>query len=391
MVGYSEKLISMKILIIGPSPFMQHDPGKIVYDFIVAASLENELLGCFYHHDFTKHPIDVKHSFAVNDKTIPSLWIDPSKENGAVIDVYDMIVEHNPEAIVSFGSFHEIDFVRASIETSGKNIIWYHVMTTSAHIHDRRFAESITSIDHIWSYSESQISNLINLCEVDTDKISLINHSCSYKNLSNASNLDVVFGGWNTEAYNMKSIFEALSGIDCSVKCLTNYYEYGDFDLESLSNQYLEGKNIYPLEFGSLFEKPRHEEWDSFIENSKVFIDMSMSQNRCSTLKRAYLSGAKCVIIDTPRHREIAKEFPGIILVKSNTFFSASGMKLYIPDHLELHLILASILQDKPKKVSKTLLYDQIILKEEKEFNNLLNKLIRIASSGRFLDLESIT
>jgi hypothetical protein len=116
-----------------------------------------------------------------------------------------------------------------------------------------------------------------------------------------------------------------------------------------------------------------------------------MTQNGCSTLKRAWKSGAQCVVIDTPRHREIASQMPGIILVKSSVFFSLSGIKLYVPDHLLLNLILSDILQDKHIKSYKSPISNESKEKEQKEFNNLLNKLIRIASSGRFLDLESIT
>lgn len=381
----------MKILVIGPSPHMKHDPGKIVHDFINESSKDHELFGCFFHHDFSKHPIDPLSGFNVEDKSIPTKWIDSQKDNGAVIESYDSIMDFSPEAIVSFGQFSETDFIRAALETSGKEIIWIHVLTISNHIHDLRFCETLKSINHIFSYSESQIENLKIICDIDKENISLIERNFEVNNRTNNKNIDIVFGGWNTEAYNLKSIFEAISDFNCSSKCLTNYYEYGDFDLESLSVQYGLNKNLFPFEFSNLFQLPKFEEWDYFIENSKIFIDMSMSQNSCLTLKRACWNGSNCVVIDTPRHREIYKELPNIFLVKSSCFFSSSGIKLYIPDHLDLRLKVKELLHEESVINNPHDPYSRITSNSKKEFKNLLNKLDLMINSRRFISLESIT
>lgn len=381
----------MKILVIGPSPHMKHDPGKIVSDFLSCASRLHEVNGCFYHHDFNKKPIDFRQQYVAEGFRVNSVWIDPSKDNGAVIDAYDIIMDFSPEAVVSFGGFFEADFIRAAIETSGKNILWHHVMTMANHVHDARFSETFNTIGTVWSYSESQIENIVRMFGLDSSRVNLIKRNCVIPLKSTVGNVDVVCGGWNTESYNLKSVFEALSGFDVSVKCLTNYYEYGDFDLDIASRQYFSSNNIFPLEFGSLFELPEYSNWDYFIENCKIFIDMSMTQNGCSTLKRAILSKAACIIIDTPRHREIAREHENVILIKSSVFFSNAGLKLYIPDHVDLHLKIHDSLSCVNNFIKKSITHKEILVKEEEEFNNLLNNLLSTGSSGRFMGLESIT
>lgn len=389
--GILREISTMKILTIGPSPHMAHDPGRIVRDFILCASRDHDVVGCFYHHDFTKHPIDFKEKFIIDAKHIESIWVDPQKENGAVIDSYDMIMDFCPESIVSFGGFFEAEFIRAAIETSGKNIEWHHVMTTSSHVHDSRFSETFNSIGKIWSYSYSQVENMRNMFNMQIERFGLIERSFAMPKSQNEYAIDVVFGGWNTEAYNFKSIFESLSGINASFLCLTNYYEYGDFDLEAMSRQYFSDKKIFPLDFGNLFELPLYKSWDFFIENCKVFIDMSMSQNGCSTLKRAIASNAQCLIIDTPRHRELARLYENVKLIKSSAFFSSSGLKLYIPDHIDLHLRIDESLMHNNKFSKKLVTHKEILANQEEEFNNLLNNLLSIESSGRFIGLESIT
>ena len=392
MVGYSEKLISMKILIIGPSPYMHHDPGLIVRDILEQASVDHALYGCFFHHDFSKHPVDHVQNYVHGEVSVPSKWIDNSQANAAVIDTYDCIMDNEIEAVISVGSTMESEFIRAAIETSGKSLPWFHVMSISNHMHDDRYSETLNAISHIWTYSESQKENIQSKCGVLEDNISVLSRRSELLSQSNSEKkCDLVFGGWNTESYNLRSIFEAASLTTSSVKCLTNYFEHGDFDLNKMGNYFFPKINLFPSDFASLFEKPSFSQWDDFIENSYVFVDMSMTQNGCSTLKRAWKSGAQCVVIDTPRHREMASQMPGIILVKSSVFFSLSGIKLYVPDHLLLNLILSDILQDKHTKVCKPSISNESKEKEQKEFSNLLNKLIRIASLGRFLDLESIT
>jgi hypothetical protein len=324
--------------------------------------------------------------------SIPSKWIDNSQANAAVIDAYDCIMDNEVEAVISVGSVMESEFIRAAVETSGKSLPWFHVLSIANHVHDDRYSETLNAMSHIWTYSESQKENIQLKCGVSECNISVLSRRSEILSQPNSEKkCDIVFGGWNTESYNLRAIFEAASSTTSSVKCLTNYFEHGDFDLDKIGGHFFPNINLFPSDFASLFEKPSFPQWDDFIENSYVFVDMSMTQNGCSTLKRAWKSGAQCVIIDTPRHREIAREMSGIILVKSSVFFSLSGMKLYIPDHLSLHLILADILQDKHKKCCKPSISNKSEEKEQKEFNNLLNKLIRIASSGRFLDLESIT
>lgn len=370
---------------------MQHDPGLIVKDFIVEAAEQNEIFGCFFHHDFSKHPIGHDDIFLINNINVKSKWIDGSQQNSAVIDAYDSIVENEVEIVVSIGGLAEADFVRAAIETSGKELIWAHILTISNHMHDSRFAETMLSIDHILTYSESQKENIILLCGVNERNISVIDRYFKRVTTSNVSKIDIICGGWNTEVFNFKSIFEAVSGLDVSFRCLTNYYEYGDFDLDIMSSMYFQGSQIYPLEFASLFDKPIESEWDNYIENARIYVDMSMSQGGCSTLLRALHSGAVCVIIDTPRHRELYHKYRNVILVKACTFFSSSGLKLYIPDSSDLNLIISDILQDRIIKHSNLVICNECKEKSEKEFIDLLNSISHKVHSGRHIDIESIT
>lgn len=381
----------MRILVVGPSPHMKHDPGLIVSDFIKEALSLHEIFGCFFHHDFSKHPIGQEDCLLINDSNIKSKWIDSSKANSAVIDTYDSLMENDIEVIVSFGSIAESEFIRAAKETSGKNIQWVHVITIANHVHDSRFSETLCSIDLILTYSESQKNNLISVCKVGENSIFLIERKFETPILLPAHSTEILCGGWNTESFNLKSVFEAASGLGHSFKCLTNYYEYGDFDLESMESVFFKDQNIYPVAFSSLFEKPEAQEWDSHIDNCKVFVDMSMSQGGCPTLMRAHSAGAKCIIVDTPRHRELARCLGGIELVRSSVFFSTSGIKLYIPDHLCLHMAIIEVFSNTfaLEKKSTIIIKNKKII--EKEFYVIFNNIITIGFAEKFLGLESLT
>lgn len=383
--------INMKILIIGPSPFMKHDPGLMVFDFIKLANKSFETFGCFYHHDFSKLPLENMGEFNCGESYFACKWIDGSQENSAVVSAYDAIIEWDIDCIVSFGGYLEADFIRAAKETSGKNITWHHVVTIANHVHDVRYAETFNSIDFIYSFSQSQIDNLVDKLSLPIAKMCLLERSYQIIKASLNAKIDIVCGGWNTEAYNLKSVFEAISDLDLSFKCLTNYYEYGDYDLEWMKNYYFSDKEIYPSDFASLFEKPVYEQWDHFIENCKIFIDMSMSQGCCGTAKRAHDSGAFCFLIDTPRHRELCSDLQHIKIIKSSVFFSSSGVKMYIPDHLDLRMQLTDSIMHGHILSRKHDIFDNYDKKEGKDLEYLLNNIIQADSAGRCIGIESIT
>jgi hypothetical protein len=381
----------MKILIIGPSPYMKHDPGLMVNDFIKLASKDRQVFGCFYHHDFSKLPLENTNEFHYGSGSVDAKWIDNSQENAAVIAAYDAIMEWEIDCIVSFGSYIEADFIRAAKETSGREIAWHHVLTMANHVHDVRYAETFNNIDFIYSFSESQLENIVSTLGVLKDKLCVLEKPCKVTSSNSEKTVDILCGGWNTESYNFKSIFESVAGLSASFKCLTNYYEYGDYDLEAMKNCYFNNQEIYPSDFASLFEKPAYEQWDHFIENCKIFIDMSMSQGSCSTAKTAHASGAFCFLIDTPRHRELSRYFSNIRLIKSSVFFSSSGIKMYVPDHLDLHMQLVEYLSNSSNLSRKYDIYDNYDKKEGKDLEYLLNNIIQADSAGRCIGIESIT
>lgn len=383
--------INMKILIIGPSPHMKHDPGLMVCEFVKLASKSCQVFGCFYHHDFSKLPLENIDEFNYGSGAIQSKWIENSQENAAVISAYDSIIEWKIDCIVSFGSYIEADFIRAAKETSGSDIVWHHVLTMANHVHDSRYAETFNNIDFVYSFSESQAENLMLKLGILKEKISILERPHRVPKSQSEKSIDILCGGWNTESYNFKSIFESVSGLNLSFKCLTNYYEYGDYDLESIKNFYFNDQDIYPSDFASLFEKPSYEQWDCLIENCKIFVDMSMSQGSCCTAKTAHAGGAFCFLIDTPRHRELSSCLRNIKLIKSSVFFSSSGIRMYIPDHKDLHLQLVEYLADGSDLSIKYDIYDNYDKKEGKDLEYLLNNIIQADSAGRCIGIESIT
>ena len=171
----------MKILIIGPSPYMKHDPGLMVNDFIKLASKDRQVFGCFYHHDFSKLPLENTNEFHYGSGSIDAKWIDNSQENAAVIAAYDAIMEWEIDCIVSFGSYIEADFIRAAKETSGREIAWHHVLTMANHVHDVRYAETFNNIDFIYSFSESQLDNIVSTFGVLKDKLECMEEKSTLK------------------------------------------------------------------------------------------------------------------------------------------------------------------------------------------------------------------
>lgn len=383
----------MKVLIIGPSPHMKHDPGLTVCEFISNYSDNLSLIGCFYDHDFTRMPLEASSNFYFEDrKDIQAHWISNEDPNGPVIAVYECICSNKIDCIVSFGSPVEVEFIRAAIETSAFNGKWIHYLTIANHLHDNKLSDSINCPDFIFSYSKSQILNINKICGVSLDKFVLIERKFEFPDSKKEKG--IVFGGWNTEAYNLKSIFEVISQFECSKKCLTNYYEIGDFDLDAIKKQYfysIEKDSIFVDDFANLFYKPSYENWDKYIDSYSIYVDMSMQQGSCRTLERAYNSGSTCFVIDTPRHREFAPPSERYILINSSVFFSSSGYRLYVPNHLDMYVKLSKFLDT----LNNNLIYksSKIIkdLSNKKDLENLFNKIILDSSERRYLDLESIT
>lgn len=384
--------ISMKVLVIGPSPHMAHDPGLTVREFLNLYSSELDLHGCFYHHDFTKVPIENLGTYKLlNDMEIQCRWIDDSMPNGYVVAIYELLSENNFDQILSFGTLSDIELIRAAVETASFSGHWSHVMSVSNAVHDIKFSDSLNSVNHIFTYSKYQKEYFSRINGVPADKISILERSF-YSGAKEKLN-GIVFGGWNNESYNVKSIFSAIDGLDIKSKFLTNYYELGDFDLDHLHSQHninAKKSDFFVNDFSNLFVKPDYESWDYFIDHYRIFVDMSMQQGSCRTLSKAYNSGSYCVVIDTPRHREFAPVSDRYFLVNSSVFFSSSGYRLYIPDHLDLYLKLSNIIQVSSKNIRNNTIEPKDI-NIKKDLENLYNKIISSGKEKRFFSVESIT
>ena len=206
--------------------------------------------------------------------------------------------------------------------------------------------------------------------------------------------MGIVCGGWNVEMYNLKLIFQTLEDFDLPVKCLSNYFELGEFDLDSLATQHL-GKHkksdLFCEDFSSIFIKPEYKKWDFYMDSMAIFVDMSMKQGSCRSLHRAYDSGSTCFVIDTPRHREFAAVSDRFILINSNTFFSSSGYRLYVPDHLDFYIKLSKKLEGSNYAICNTNLRDKKHINIKKDFNNLYCKITNGMNERVFLAFESIT
>lgn len=384
----------MKILIVGPSPYMQHDPGLTVREFIENYCSELDITGCFYHHDFGKIPIKYDSDFTFNDLSIKSKWVNPSERDGSVILLYDMLMEEKYDMILSFCTPLELDFIRAAIGTSAVICPWIHVMTMSNGIHDLKMVDALNAPDYIFSYSEYQINSINKIAGVPLHKMEILERNFNFPEYKGNKVLGAVCGGWNSESYNLKSVFQTLEDFDISIKCLSNYFELGDFDLDLLSSQHLynhKKNDLFCEDFSSVFVKPEYSKWDYYIDSMSIFIDMSMQQGSCRSLHRAYSSGSTCFAIDTPRHREFAPVSDRFILVNSNTFFSASGCRLYVPDHLDFYVKLSKKLEGSYSVTCNTKLNEKKHINIKKDFNNLYCKITNGIKERIFSDFESIT
>ena len=394
MVGYAEKLI-MKILIIGPSPYMQHDPGLTVKEFIENYHDQYDMSGCFYHHDFDKIPIKYDEDFSIaSSKSIRANWVNPLEKDGAVILLYELLLANQYDLILSFGSFSEMDFIRASIGTSSSICPWIHVLTVSNGIHDLKMIDSMNGPDFIFSYSQYQIDTINKVAGVSLGKMGILDRSFTYSKVDKYKKEGIVFGGWNSEISNLKTIFQVIEDFDIPKKCLSNYFELGDFDLDSLANQHLPNynkKDLFCDDFSNVFIKPEHSKWDYYIESMDYFVDMSMQQGSCRSLSRAYNAGATCIVIDTPRHREFAPMSDKYILVRSNTFFSSAGYRMYIPDHLDFYIKLSKKLEVFCKSSRNIQLHNNKDVIIKKDFHNLHRKIMQGIKERIFSDFESIT
>lgn len=394
MVGYAEKLI-MKILIIGPSPYMQHDPGLTVKEFIYNYHDDYEMSGCFYHHDFDKIPIKYDEDFSISsDKAIRANWVNPLEKDGAVILLYELLLANKYDLILSFGSLSETDFIRASISTSSVMCPWIHVLTVSNGIHDLKMVDAMNGPDFIFSYSEYQIHTINKIAGVSLDKMSVLERVFSKDSRNIIKNKGIVFGGWNSEINNLKTVFQIIEDFELPKKCLSNYFELGDFDLDSLANQHLANhrkNDLFCDDFANVFIKPSYDKWDYYIDSMSFFVDMSMQQGSCRTLSRAYDSGSTCFVIDTPRHREFAPVSDRYILVRSNTFFSSSGYRMYIPDHLDFYIKLSKKLEGFDKVTGNIQVHKYEDVNVKKDFHNLHCKIMQGIKERIFSDFESIT
>ena len=277
------RLDNMKILTIGLSPFYNTRNSKIHDDIIRNMSLSTskiELASIFLDHDteyFPQESIQSRYS-GVDGKFYSTCEVGDQ----LVTSVFDIIEVESPSAILSIGSFSELEHTRAIKRVIPDSFNWIVILTSNIDHRVLEFSETLREADHVICLTNQSYSALkdrdisCSLFEYGIDDICIPGGN---NELRDDNCPTFIINDKNVQQSNLALALDTFSMFkDENFKLIlhTNYYEQGDYDLEHLTSQFRAGQIEIPCEFVSLKEGLSKESLIKKHSRAHFVIDLSI-------------------------------------------------------------------------------------------------------------------
>lgn len=361
----------MKVLLIGPTPFLTHSTSKLhvsIIDLLIKNKIE--LISLVHSHDKdffypenmnNEKPVFIYNHINSEGKT-PVRLIPFENDGNTSIFFYEAIKAIKPDLIISIGDYRELSHLYASLHFLDKRPKWISVLSNSSCPVNENDYALFGLIDGILCTSEHSYNIVKPYFNSDNIKWEYVGSNPEFVKATNASNLARPFcsSGTNIIAIGKNSQYDCLPTVidactlgvqngrnwnlylhtDVSIK---NTY---DFEIQKSRANKKSGKEFifFPEKSVSVKESPPASYLSDKFANSDISVSIPMVSASSMSVWDSMTCGCLPVVSRQGSHCEIVTKLanslninPDHLLVSCSKLAAAGDFELMIPDSKDLH------------------------------------------------------
>lgn len=305
----------MRILTVGNSPYNNTSDSAIHADLL--KSLKNEghdVSAAVWHHvsSYYMFDEDEKYWFEDGEEKICELIVLPA-EPSKVNVLYEHMKVFQPDAVISIGDYHEIDFVYAVKRLYPQLFKWLGVLTISSLPIKQTHKEALDYLDYAFCTSRRGLESFQSLTDVSCELQHFFPNREILEDTGVSGTFNVVACLKNSQQSNLGTFLIVASGIckghsDIKFYVHTNVDDDGDYDLEYMKSHLGFPDNlVFPDKFVSFYDGIPQKELMQKFADADVFVDCSMTSATGLSAFEAMLQGCIPLLSDTGAHVELLK------------------------------------------------------------------------------------
>jgi len=275
----------MKLLTIGLSPFYFTRNSKIHNSLIKSLPGhigENlSLSSIFLEHDIEYFP---QESISDRYRDINGTFYSTCAVGDSLVtSVFDIIEKEDPDTIITIGSFSDLEYIRAVKRVIPEDFNWIVILTSNIGPQTSCFLDTLRESDLVVCLTNQShqvlIANGVNskLSKYGPDDIYF--HNSKNKDITEDSCPVFMINDKNVQQSNIAMVLDSFSNFtdrDFNIILHTNYYEQGDYDLDSLTSKFKDSQIEISENFIGLKEGCKDIELIDIYARAHFFIDLSI-------------------------------------------------------------------------------------------------------------------
>ncbi|MFA5598991.1 MAG: glycosyltransferase [Phenylobacterium sp.] len=280
----------MKILIVGSSPYLLTNNGKMVSCLLRYLKVSHNVAVAAWHHDRSYFPpnSDGKFSFENDSNNICDLYPISYNHVKSTPEVYDIVKVYRPDLIISVGDYIETSFIFAIKTYLPNTFKWANIVLSSSEYINPAYQSSFAYADYIAATTSIAAKAISKFYKRDVAVVRFgPNDSFSPSAKNNDGNdgneLNVMCCSKNSQVSNLPILIKAIADVNKNYDIKVNGYihtniqDLGDYDLLSVVDQF-DAKEfiIFPDKVSSLNDGYYEEDLNKLYNSNDIICDLSL-------------------------------------------------------------------------------------------------------------------
>lgn len=341
----------MKILTIGASPYLLVRNGKIHADVINRLIAEgHEVSSAVWHHDegYFMPSEEGIHSYEKDGKAVCQLYPFTPKTNEASPVIYELMKTVQPQLVITVGDYKDTNFLFAIKAMYPTLFKWVAIYTFDSQGIDQNNKDAFEYTDYIFSTSEFGWKELSSFANVRGKHVPYGPDHSVFKANDKIEKTNVLCSSRNAQGSNIAAFIAATAETGIKPYLHTNFYDPGDYSIESLKTRYKAESLEMTEDYCSIKDGISEEKLCEIYNKSCIIVDCSIKSATALSLLEGM--GCGCVPVGPSYGRigEIISQMPeGLrFTIPYNIFVGQNEEEFAIISSVELRRVLLEILSN---------------------------------------------
>lgn len=382
----------MRIVTIGPSPYLLTSAGKIHSWVVQKLSLEHEVAILAHTFDTSYFvPEETQNGKFFCYKTHRNVPLIPYKKGNEVTTIFDLLEKLNPDLIISVDDYESMYFMQAIQSIADRSKwLWVLVNGNSPIPEELRtvanYADAILCTN---KFTFDELSEYVQIPKLEWDYVGA-NLEKFHKKTHSEKTLNIFYSGKNTFKDYPPAILEACQilkdTIPLKLYFTMNINDTGFYNLDNLIKRYDPEFEfvILPDKYMSINDGYYEDEMNDLLNKCQLFVSTSMTSASSISVFEAIAAGCLPLL----NNQNCDKELANLLEEKTGYFdyFSYGNVPFLASNERYLYM-------PKVEKMVQRIIELNALLSDQKESTRILNifeEYIKGYSKSIFIDKVSV-